>query len=199
MLLPHPNHPSCSIPFIFCNTEDGCPRRPPRPRPRPQPQQLNFHAPRTSSSCGNRIKWREQYKKFKMDYCQQFSTLLRRYVLIVSSNKQFLYMNQFIYCKLLLHKLYMDSCFAANLFGSPTVRKMREEFPHVTVYKYVHTFEDDLLGMNVMFTPTFHFYQNGKKVDEIFANPYQNRTADEIPDLAMEICEKLYRLKPLNL
>nr|XP_028943530.1 uncharacterized protein LOC103446811 isoform X4 [Malus domestica] len=81
----------------------------------------------------------------------------------------------------------------ANLFGSPTVRKMREEFPHVTVYKYVHTFEDDLLGMNVMFTPTFHFYQNGKKVDEIFANPYQNRTADEIPDLAMEICEKLYR------
>ncbi|KAM1009040.1 hypothetical protein FF1_005364 [Malus domestica] len=86
-------------------------------------------------------------------------------------------------------------CVDSNLFGSPTVRKMREEFPHphVTVYKYVHTFEDDLLGMNVMFTPTFHFYQNGKKVDEIFANPYQNRTADEIPDLVMEICEKLYR------
>ncbi|KAM1005347.1 hypothetical protein ACFX2I_005407 [Malus domestica] len=84
-------------------------------------------------------------------------------------------------------------CVDSNLFGSPTVRKMREKFPHVTVHKYVHTFEDDLLGMNVMFTPTFHFYQNGKKVDEIFANPYQNRTADEIPDLAMEICEKLYR------
>ncbi|RXH85773.1 hypothetical protein DVH24_014357 [Malus domestica] len=84
-------------------------------------------------------------------------------------------------------------CVDSNLFGSPTVRKMREKFPHVTVHKYVHTFEDDLLGMNVMFTPTFHFYQNGKKVDEIFANPYQNRTADEIPDLAMEICEKPYR------
>ncbi|KAM1245804.1 hypothetical protein ACFX15_036319 [Malus domestica] len=88
-----------------------------------------------------------------------------------------------------------QSCF---LFGSPTTRKMREQFPHVTVYKFVFDLENwhPLAGlMGVSSLPTFHFYQNGKKVDEIFPSPYLNRPSDEseIPSLVLDTCEKLYR------
>ncbi|XP_070677674.1 uncharacterized protein [Malus domestica] len=84
------------------------------------------------------------------------------------------------------------------LFGSPTTRKMREQFPHVTVYKFVSDIQNwhPLAGlMGVSSLPTFHFYQNGKKVDEIFPSPYLNRRSDEseIPSLVLDTCEKLYR------
>ncbi|KAM1320319.1 hypothetical protein ACFX14_005371 [Malus domestica] len=87
----------------------------------------------------------------------------------------------------------MPTSYNSNHFGSPTVRKMREQIPHVTVYKYVFTSKGYSPDMNITTTPTFRFYQNGEMVDEIFANPYQNRRADEIPKLVIETCEKLYR------
>ncbi|KAM1251101.1 hypothetical protein ACFX2J_033406 [Malus domestica] len=73
-------------------------------------------------------------------------------------------------------------------YSIPIVRKIREHFPHVKLYKVLITVESDLrpiahdLGVSIM--PTFLFYQNGVKVDEVVGG---------YADPVMDICEKLYR------
>ncbi|XP_050143764.1 uncharacterized protein LOC126619435 isoform X1 [Malus sylvestris] len=81
-----------------------------------------------------------------------------------------------------------SACPNTVTYSIPIVRKIREHFPHVKLYKVLITVESDLrpiahdLGVSIM--PTFLFYQNGVKVDEVVG---------AYADPVMDICEKLYR------
>ncbi|KAM1953494.1 hypothetical protein ACFX15_007828 [Malus domestica] len=65
--------------------------------------------------------------------------------------------------------------------------EMCEPFPHVTAYEFILDPEEDkyksiLENLNIPRTPTFHFYQNGKKVAEITRKSWESD--------AYEICLK---------
>ncbi|KAM0998429.1 hypothetical protein ACFX2I_008169 [Malus domestica] len=65
--------------------------------------------------------------------------------------------------------------------------EMCEPFPHVTAYEFILDPEEDkyksiLENLNIPRTPTFHFYQNGKKVVEITRKSWESD--------AYEICLK---------
>ncbi|XP_050143781.1 uncharacterized protein LOC126619435 isoform X13 [Malus sylvestris] len=137
---------------------------------------------------------REQLKKLKVDVCKQFSTLLQPLAQIVSCDAIQFYQS-IISCKLLLCNLYLVYySFAAVTYSISIVRKIMEHFPHVKLYKVLLTVESDLrpiahdLGVSIM--PTFLFYQNGVKVDEVVGG---------YADPVMDMCEKLYRyVRPIE-
>ncbi|RXH84336.1 hypothetical protein DVH24_027235 [Malus domestica] len=74
-----------------------------------------------------------------------------------------------------------DFCFIHSV-----INRWAKEFPHVALYEIIidHLKEEDrnnkdkyksiLENLNITLTPTFHFYQNGKKVAEITCKSWES-------------------------